>query len=155
VCRAQGLTPNSCNYFYTNLQSLYNKHKYNFDHIWNYDETRIQVGRQSRARVLARKRSNAVYSTIPKSWKWLTINYAINVTGGVLLGLYIFKGERLRDDYIALCKPGTCMVMQKRAWMTTFLFKEFLSFFNKLGANGMSFNNQHLLILNGHGSHVT
>jgi hypothetical protein len=47
------------------------------------------------------------------------------------------------------------MAMQKRTWMTTFLFKEFLSFFNKLGPGGMPLNNQHLLILNGHGSHVT
>ncbi len=39
--------------------------------------------------------------------------------------------------------------------MTTFLFKEFLSFFNKSIPSQMSFNNQHLLILNGHGNHVT
>jgi hypothetical protein len=45
--------------------------------------------------------------------------------------------------------------MQKRAWMTTFLFKKFLSFFNKLIPSGVSFNNRHLLILDGHGSHVT
>jgi hypothetical protein len=39
--------------------------------------------------------------------------------------------------------------------MIILLFKEFLSFFNKSFLGGMSFNNQHLLILNGHGSHVT
>jgi hypothetical protein len=36
-----------------------------------------------------------------------------------------------------------------------FLVKEFLSFFNKSILGGMSLNNQHLLILDGHGSHVT
>ncbi len=39
--------------------------------------------------------------------------------------------------------------------MTTFLFKEFISFFNKLVPGGVSFNNQHLLILDRCGSHVT
>jgi hypothetical protein len=104
---------------------------------------------------LARKGSNVVYSTIPKSWKWLIVNYVVNVVVGILLGFYIFKGGRLRDDYIRLCKPYTCMVMQKRTWTTIFLFKEFISFFNKLVPVGVSLNNQHLLFLDGYGGHVT
>jgi hypothetical protein len=47
------------------------------------------------------------------------------------------------------------MTMQKRAQMITFLFKEFLCLFNKLVPGGVSLNNQHLLILDGHGNHVT
>jgi len=47
------------------------------------------------------------------------------------------------------------MTMQKNAWMTCFLFKEFLSFFIKLVLGGISQSNHHLLILNGHGSYVT
>jgi len=39
--------------------------------------------------------------------------------------------------------------------MTIFLFKKLLSFFNKSIPSGMSLNNQHLLILDGHGNHVT
>jgi hypothetical protein len=39
--------------------------------------------------------------------------------------------------------------------MSTFLFKEFISFFNKSVPSGVSLNNQHLLILDGYGSHVT
>jgi hypothetical protein len=42
-----------------------------------------------------------------------------------------------------------------KAKMITFLFKEFLSFFNKSILGGMSLNNQHLSILNGHANHVT
>jgi hypothetical protein len=104
---------------------------------------------------LARRGSNVVYIIIPKSQEWLTINCATNDTGDVLLGFYIFRGERLRDDYINFCKLGTCMEMQKKTWMTTFMFKEFMYFFNKSILGGMSLNNRHLLILDGHGSHVT
>jgi hypothetical protein len=39
--------------------------------------------------------------------------------------------------------------------MTSFLFKEFFSFFKKFVLSGISFNNKQLLILNGHGNHVT
>jgi hypothetical protein len=45
--------------------------------------------------------------------------------------------------------------MQSKAWMITFLFKEFLSFFKSSILNGISITNRHLLILDGHGSHVT
>jgi len=47
------------------------------------------------------------------------------------------------------------MAMQAKAWMTTFLFKVFLSFFKRLVLGGISQTNCHLLILDGHGSHVT
>ncbi len=37
----------------------------------------------------------------------------------------------MHDDYIKLCKQGTCMAMQTKAWMTNFLFKKLLSFFKR------------------------
>jgi len=39
--------------------------------------------------------------------------------------------------------------------MIIFLFKEFFFFFNKSILGGVSFSNRHLLILDGHGNHVT
>jgi hypothetical protein len=59
------------------------------------------------------------------------------------------------DEYIQLCKPGTYMVMLKKTWMTSFLFKEFLSFSKRSVLRGISFTNRHLLILDGHHNHVT
>jgi hypothetical protein len=64
-----------------------------------------------------------MYNTIPKSREGMTINCVVNAKGITHLGFYIFRG-----DYIQLYKLGTCMAMQSKAWMTTFLFKEFLSF---------------------------
>jgi hypothetical protein len=46
------------------------------------------------------------------------------------------------------------MAIQTKAWMTSFLFKEFLLIFKRSIAGGISLSNCHLLILNGHGSHV-
>jgi hypothetical protein len=46
------------------------------------------------------------------------------------------------------------MAMQSKAWMNTFLFKEFLSFLKRFIPSGISITNKHLLILDGHGSHV-
>jgi len=83
------------------------------------------------------------------------INCVINATRTTLLGFYIFKAERIWIDFIQLCKLRTCMAMQSKASMTTFLFKEFLSFFKRSIPNGISLINKHLLIFDDHGSHVT
>jgi len=96
-----------------------------------------------------------VYNIIPKSREWLIINCVVNVVRTTLPRFYIFKGERICDDYIQLCKPGTCMAMQSKAWMITFLFKEFLSSFKRSIPSGISITNRLLFILDGHGSHVT
>ncbi len=68
---------------------------------------------------------------------------------------YIFRGKRLQDDYIGVYKLIICMAMQKKAWMSSFLFKEFSTFFNKSIVGGVYLTNRHLLVLDGHGSHVT
>ncbi len=69
---------------------------------------------------MARRGSWEVYNTIPKSWEWLTINYDVNVVGVVLLAFYIFKGSRMKKDYIKLCTPRSCMAMQKKIWMIAY-----------------------------------
>ncbi len=104
ISRAQVLTLGACNSFYENLQSLYNKHNYLPDHIWNCDETGIHDGRQFNAQMLAKRGSQQVYNTIPKSGEWMIVNNVINVVGGILLGFYIFKFERSREGYIQQCK---------------------------------------------------
>jgi hypothetical protein len=47
------------------------------------------------------------------------------------------------------------MAMQKKTYMTFFLFREFLSFFKKFVIGGTSFTNKHLIVLDEHGNHVT
>ncbi len=102
---------NSYNLFYQNLTSLYTQHQYRPNHIWSYDEIRIQTRRQLGTKVIAKKGFHQVYNIIPKSREWLTINYVVNATGGSILGFYIFWGERIKGDNIMDYKPGTCMVI--------------------------------------------
>jgi hypothetical protein len=93
MCKTQGLTIAYCNKLYTNLVSLYNLHQYPFDHIWNNDEIGVHACKQVGAWVLAKRRFNAIYSTIPKSQEWLTINYVVNATSGGSTGLlHLQKG---------------------------------------------------------------
>jgi len=66
------------------------------------------------------------------------MNCVVNATGDFLLGFYICRGQWIMDDNIILCKASTCMTVQTKAWMTSFLFKEFLSFFKKLVISDIS-----------------
>jgi hypothetical protein len=61
----------------------------------------------------------------------------------------------MKEDYIKLCKPRTCMVMQNNAWMIVYFFKQWFSFFYKSIPKEIYQQNCHLLILDGYGSHVT
>jgi hypothetical protein len=79
----------------------------------------------------------------------------MNAARGLILRFCIFRGERIRDDFIKNKIFGTCVVVQTKAWMKTFLFKEFLSFFKRIVPSGIFPNNRHLLILDGLGSHVS
>jgi hypothetical protein len=91
ISKAQGLTPTAYNSFYENLQSLYNKHNYLPNHIWNCVETNIKASRQSGALMLVKKGSQQIYNTIPKSREWMIVNCVVNAARGVLHSFYIFK----------------------------------------------------------------
>ncbi len=62
----KALTASACNAFYNNLQTLYDQHKYSPNHIWNLDQTCVQVGRQLGIRVLAKRGTNTIYNIIHK-----------------------------------------------------------------------------------------
>ncbi len=84
------------------------------------------------------------------------MNYVMNVTNGIMLGFYIFKGEKLKNDYIKFYKTNTCVAHNtKRTWMTCFMFKVFFFFFKWSILSGIFKTNRHLLIINEHGSHIT
>jgi len=79
----------------------------------------------------------------------------VNVTKIALSQFYIFKIETIRDDYIQLCKPKNLYGYAIKSMDDYFPSKKFLFFFKRYILNGISLKNRHLLILNGHGSHVT
>lgn len=89
--------------------------------------------------------------------EWLSVLVCVNASGLSIPSFYIFKGKRFRRNYIERCESGATMAMQPRAWMTSFLFSKWISHFVKsvepLG--GVSPDRRHLLIFDGHVSHVS
>ena len=63
-----------------------------------------------------------MHSIMPNECEWLTVLTCINTTGHSIPGFYIFKGKRIRENYIRFCEDGASMAMQPEAWMMQYLF---------------------------------
>ncbi|MCO5587825.1 hypothetical protein L7F22_041777 [Adiantum nelumboides] len=85
----------------------------------------------------------------------MTVLYCVNATGDAVPSYYIFKGCSIRGNYIQNCELGAMMAAQKKAWMTGELFSAWLHHFNEWITKTVGKSSRHLLILDGHGSHVT
>ena len=133
------------------------QHKYVPDHIWNSDESRAQAGKSRNGTVFVHRGAKNIHTIIPNEWEWLSMLSCINVAGKKVPNFYIFKGIRMRQNFLELANDGDTMAMQPQAWMTTFFFDAWISHFIwALGKKcDISASNQHLLILDGHCSHVT
>jgi hypothetical protein len=87
----------------------------------------------------------------------MSILTCINAIGQCIPSFYIFRGKRFLRNYIKNCTDGAAMAMQPKVWMTGFLFYCWIDHFLKhIGEKwGISQKNRHLLVLDGHNSHVT
>ena len=106
---------------------------------------------------MAKRGSNFVHFVEPDHREQLLVLSCINVGGGSISNFYILKGTYFLQDYIASCEEGAVMGMQSNAWMTRWLFKSWISYFIEClrKGPGIDLNNRHLLVLDGHNSHVT
>jgi hypothetical protein len=155
--RARGLCPTSATSLYSNLEELYSAFTYPPSHIWNCDESGVQAGRSGGATVLAKTGSKSVHSIEPDQREHLSVLSCINAEGGSIPNFYILKGTYFLQDYVKRCEDNAVMAMQPNAWMTKWLFESWISHFIgclKRGP-GIDQKNRHLLVLDGHNSHVT
>jgi len=93
----------------------------------------------------------------PDQREWVTVVPCINAKGESLPNFYIFKGKRRTRDFLRKTgERGAVLAMQQKAWMTIELFKEWLLhfFYSVSSMYDISPTKRHLLILDGHGSHV-
>lgn len=110
--RARGLCAENVNSFYHNLSILYARHGYDSKHIWNCDETGAQAGRNGGGTlVFAKRGSRSVHSIIPDQREWLSVLACVNAAGEYIPHFYIFRGKRMRRNYIEKCEANATMAM--------------------------------------------
>lgn len=122
--------------------------------LWNCDETCLRMD-PDLARIIASKGKKAVHIVTHSN---LRINYTImgcgNAAGMVLPPHLVFKGERMGSSWATGGYPGASYVMSSSGWMEKPLFidwieKVFIPAAKKVDPG------VHLLVFDGHSSHVS
>ena len=73
-----------------------------------------------------------------------------------LLSLTIsFSRENTFHDYVQHCGPSAARNVQKNGWVSNDIFCDWLNHFRLNVPGGVSTNNKHLLVLDGHCSHIS
>ena len=131
--------------------------EYNQSYIWNCDESGVQARRSDGPIFLTKRGSRCVHSIEPDQREHLSVLSCINVDGGYIPNFYIVKGTYFLEDYIAHCEESAIMDMYSNVWMTKWLFESWISHFIEClkKGSGIDLSNRHLLVLDGHNSHVT
>jgi hypothetical protein len=81
--------------------------------------------------VIAKKGARRVHSIVPNQREWLSVLVVVNAAKQAKPAFYIFKEKRFGQNYIEHCEPGATMAMQPCAWMTSYLFSTWISYFLK------------------------
>ena len=138
------------------MTTVYEEGKYPPCRIWNADESGLSVGQtNSSIKVIGIKGSKNVMTTNNSDREWMTILVCVNAMGYSIPNLYIFKSKgRKRNDYIERCEPNAKMAFQEKGWINEEIFCEWLDHFRDSVPAGDSLERKHLLLLDGHASHI-
>ena len=80
--------------------------------------------------------------------------FYINKVGESIPRFYLLKGKSRFRNYIKDCEVGACMYAQQNALMTKELIVNCLCHFVASIRGGVSHEDRHLLIFDGHGSDI-
>ena len=107
--------------------------------------------------MFAKRGLGGVDQVILAEREWLSVLTAINASGTTISNYYIFKWIRKLKNYTCLCEKGALVGMQRKGWIDTIHFIEWMHhFIYKLEREeSLSQEKRHLLILDGHKSHIS
>eukprot|EP00752_Nemacystus_decipiens_P009450 g8449.t1 len=134
------------------------EHKPQPDHIWNTDESGGTIQGTQGQRVLAERGQPVVPQMRSTSRENCTIVTTINATGAVLAPTIIFKGQRLNADWVADKNgpPGATYTCTESSFMCGDVFIKYIKDFHKqLCLRNLLDGKPHVLVLDGHASHVS
>lgn len=153
VNRVKAFNRDEVNRFFSNLESLMERHKFLPARIFNVDETGISTV-QNPCNILAQKGQKQV--GVVTSWergKNHTICCAISASGVFIPPMFIYPRQRMTPLLERGGPPGSIYRCSKSGWMTEELFMEWLKHFKV--AVHTSIEEPVLLILDNHSSHTS
>ena len=122
--------------------------------IYNFDETGFQMGVIATAKVVTAAEKARTDSIQPGNREWVTVIESVNSTGRILPPLIIFKGQLHQLSWYERLPSNWMVGVSENGWTTDELGLIWLK--RLFGPNTeRTVGKYRLLILDGHGSHVT
>jgi hypothetical protein len=141
--------------YFDNLGEVLREHKYPPSAIYNVDETGFSIGSSRKSVVLLDQFDKRREKKQPGRQEWITSLECISASGVTLPLCLIFKGENLNSGWIPdETLAGWKFITSKKGWTSDLIGFEWLkAHFQPFVSK--STNLRHLLIIDGHSSHVT
>ena len=139
--------------FMDTLETLYEKHQFTADIIFNVDETKTEP---KWPKVLARKGTRTVYILTPPPLPHTTIVACISAAGKTMPPLIINTGKTISDSWF--CEgmiEGTQYAATESGWIDSAIFIKWFEHFVRWIDTIRRPGQQALLIFDGHESHVS
>lgn len=123
--------------------------------IYNFDETGFQMGVIATSKVITSAEAERTNAIQPGNREWVTVIESINSTGWVLPPMIIFKAQLHQKSWYDNLPLHWRIAVSDNGWTTDalgleWLKKQFVPF-----TEARTVGKYRLLILDGHGSHVT
>lgn len=149
--RAVGFNKEQVTTFFDLLKTVFEKHNFTADNIYNYDETGISTVPKP-TKILAEKGQKQVGRIVSgERGSNITVACAFSVTGNYIPPFYLFPRKRLAPSLLRDAPPGTVGFANGSGWMDSDHFLKYLDHF--VEHSKPSKEKPVLLILDGHISH--
>lgn len=124
--------------------------------VYNFDETGFQMGVIGTARVVTRsERAGKAITIQPGNRDWVTVIETVNATGWALPPMIIFSGKMHQALWYKELPPHWTIGLRENGWTNDRLGLLWLQTVFNYHTQTRTTGQYRLLILDGHGSHVT
>lgn len=153
IARISGFNKDAVQLFFSNLNEVYQKYKFQPDRIYNVDETGISTVPKV-TKILGPKGVKQLGKVV--SWERgrdITVVCAISASGNYVPPMFIYPRERMSDLLKKDGPIGAVFECSKKGWINEELFIVWLKHFVKITC--ATPDNPILLLLDNHSSHCT
>jgi hypothetical protein len=123
--------------------------------IYNFDETGFQMGVITTSKVVTSAEAERTDAIQPGNREWVTVIESVNSTGWVLPPMIIFKAKLHQKSWYDNLPLDWRIGVSDNGWTTDLLGLEWLEKHFGPQTESRTVGRYRLLILDGHGSHVT
>ena len=154
--RHNGVNRDVVTRWFAAVTELFIENEYSPDRIFNVDESGFAVGASQSSRVLVNIRENTSWKVINGRQEWITAIECVNAAGAAIPPLLIFKAKYTNTAWIpANTPPNWRFSTSTSGWTSNSHAYEWLTAHFEPYTRPTDPNLRRLLILDGHGSHIT